>query len=110
MNNYKENLVKEHSELIVRIEALNSYVYSSASDKDDKVEFANKCIQLASMREYEQALRARMENSGVYFNSGVYLEKVATILPAITVDTFGPCDVDQRSKMVDSNSPKAKDE
>ena len=31
----------EHSELVERIKKLHNYIYSNASDKDDKVEFAN---------------------------------------------------------------------
>ena len=59
--------------------ALNDYVYSDKSANDDKVEFANKCIQLACMKKYEECLRARLENAGVHFVNGHYLEDVAKI-------------------------------
>ena len=79
MNNYQKDLVEEHSNLVVRINVLHNNVYSFASDVDNKVEFANKCIQLAAMKKYEEALRARIENTGIMFNNGEYLERVATI-------------------------------
>ena len=79
MNNYQKDLIEEHSNLVVRIKVLHNNVYGSAYDVDNKVEFANKCIQLAAMKKYEEALRARIENTGIMFNNGEYLERVATI-------------------------------
>ena len=79
MNNYQKALIDEHSELVVRIEKLHNYIYSEVSKDDDKFEFANKCIQLAAMTKYEEALRARLENAKVVFESGKYFENVATI-------------------------------
>ena len=89
MNNYQKDLIEEHSNLVVRINVLNNNVYGSASDVDNKVEFANKCIQLAAMKKYEEALRARIENTGIMFNNGEYLERVATITPVICDDNTG---------------------
>lgn len=88
MNNYQKALIEEHSNLVVRTQTLHDYVYSSASDADNKVEFANKCIQLASMKKYEECLRARMENAGIVFEEGNYFEKVASIAPVINVSTM----------------------
>lgn len=79
MRNYLKRMIEEHSELIIRIQKLHDYVYSSASDADNKVDFANKCIQLAAMKKYEEALRARFENAGIVFENGEYFERVATI-------------------------------
>lgn len=79
MVEFVKRMIKEHSELVVRIQKLNNYVYSEASDKDNKPEFANKCIQLAAMKKYEEALRARLENQGVFFENGQYFERVAQI-------------------------------
>ena len=79
MVEFVKRMIKEHSELVVRIQKLNNYVYSEASDKDNKPEFANKCIQLAAMKKYEEALRARLENQGVFFDNGQYFERVAQI-------------------------------
>lgn len=88
MENYQKRMIEEHSELVVRIQKLHDYVYSSASDADNKVEFANKCIQLAAMKKYEEALRARMENADITFENGHYFERVASISPVI--DTAMP--------------------
>lgn len=89
MNNYQKDLVEEHSNLVVRINVLHNNVYSSASDVDNKVEFANKCIQLAAMKKYEEALRARIENAGIVFENGEYFERVAAITPVICNDNTG---------------------
>lgn len=84
MNNYQQSLIEEHSHLVVRTDALNAYIYGgTAMANDDKVEYANKCIQLASMKKYEEALRARLVNSGVVFENGQYFEKVAEINPVV---------------------------
>lgn len=79
MNTYQKELIKEHSELVVKIDKLHNYIYSSLSDKDCKIEFANKCIQLAAMKKYEEALHTRLENANVIYESGDYLERVATV-------------------------------
>lgn len=79
MKDYVKRMCEEHAQLVVRTEKLHNYVYSEASDKDDKVEFANKCIQLVAMKKYEEALRARLENAGITFSEGNYYEKVGKI-------------------------------
>lgn len=79
MEKYQKEMIEEHSELVVRIQKLHNYVYSDKSNADNKVEFANKCIQLASMKKYEEALRARFENAGIVFSNGEYFEHVASI-------------------------------
>lgn len=88
MNSYQKALVEEHSNLVVRTQKLHDYVYSDASNNDNKIEFANKCIQLTSMKKYEEALRARIVNAGIVFEGGQYLEKVAEIKPVITADVI----------------------
>lgn len=77
-----KNLIEEHSQLIVRLRNLNDEVYSSSEISSEcKGEFANKCLQLAGMRQYELALRARLYNLGINFDDAhnTYTEKVATI-------------------------------
>lgn len=76
MKDFVKRMVVEHKELVARIEKLHNYIYSEKSNADDKVEFANKCIQLASMKKYEEALRARLENQGIGFNGTDYVEVV----------------------------------
>lgn len=86
MNNYQKDLIEEHSNLVVRIKVLHNNIYSFASDVDNKVEFANKCIQLAAMTKYEEALRARIENTGITFENDNYFERVASIKP-VAIDS-----------------------
>lgn len=81
MEKYQKRMIEEHSELVIRIQKLHNWVYSDKSNADNKVEFANKCIQLAAMKKYEEALRARFENAGIVFENGEYFERVATITP-----------------------------
>ena len=86
MEKWQKELIKEHGELIIRIQKLHDYIYSDKSNADNKVEFANKCIQLAAMKKYEEALRARFENAGIVFENGEYFERVAAITPVICDD------------------------
>ena len=89
MLDFVQRMVEEHSQLAVRIQSLHEYIYSDKSDKDNKVEFANKCIQLASMKKYEEAIRARLENQGIFFENGQYFDKVAEIKSTFTSETPG---------------------
>lgn len=77
MVEFVKRMINEHAELVIRIQKLHNYIYSEASNKDNKTEFANKCIQLAAMKKYEEALRARLENQGVFFENSQYFERVA---------------------------------
>lgn len=83
MDKYTNELVKEHAQLVVRIDELEKEVYTSdnKSDNFSKVEYANQAIQLASMKKYAECLEARLNNRGVYFDEGQYLERVASIKP-----------------------------
>ena len=87
MIDFVKRMVDEHSQLFIRIQKLHEYIYSDKSDKDNKVEFANKCIQLAAMKKYEEALRARLENQGIFFENGQYFDKVAEINSTFTPAT-----------------------
>lgn len=75
--NFVQRIMIEHSELVERIKQLNDYVYSKASDEDNKIEFANKCIQLNGMKTYEKALRARLENKDIIYENGEYFAHLA---------------------------------
>lgn len=79
MLDFVKRIVVEHAQLVVRTQKLNEYVYSDKSNKDDKVEFANKCLQLSAMKKYEEALRARLENQGIFFENGQYFERIGCI-------------------------------
>ena len=79
MVNSSKYMIDEHSQLIINIHNLHDYIYSDNSNNDDKVEFANKCIQLAAMKKYEEALRARLENQGVFFENNQYFKRIGEI-------------------------------
>lgn len=79
MNSYQKALIEEHSNLVVCTQTLHNYVYSDASNSDNRVEFANKCIQLAAMKKYEEALRARLENANIVFENGNYFENLGSV-------------------------------
>ena len=79
MIDFVKRMVDEHSQLVIRIQKLHEYIYSDKSDKDNKVEFANKCIQLSAMKKYEEALRARLENQGIFFENDQYFKRIGCI-------------------------------
>lgn len=84
MLDFVKKMVDEHSQLFIRIHKLHEYINSNKSNNDNKIEFANKCIQLSAMKKYEEALRARLENQSVFFENGQYFERVAEIKPSST--------------------------
>lgn len=77
MTTYQKELIAEHNDLCHKIQKLHTCVYDSIIfEKDNKVEYANKCIQLSAMKKYEEALRCRMENVGIVCDDGEYYTKV----------------------------------
>lgn len=62
-NNYLGRMRDEYEELSGRIERLHDYIYSNRSVNDDRVEYANKCIQLVAMKKYAEALECRIRNA-----------------------------------------------
>lgn len=86
MENFVKRMVEEHAALVVKIQKLHNYIYSERSDNDDKVEFANKCIQLSAMKKYEEALRARLENQNIIFDNGGYFEQIGAIKEEVNVE------------------------
>lgn len=95
MKEHVERMMKEHSELVVRIAKLNDFLYgndglnihtdikNNQTQEDlfrNMTEYANKCMQLADMKHYATCLECRLNNEGIYFENGEYLEKVATIV------------------------------
>lgn len=86
MENFVKRMVEEHAQLVVRVQKLHNYIYSERSDNDDKVEFANKCIQLSAMKKYEEALRARLENQNIIFDNGSYFEQIGAIKEEVNVE------------------------
>ena len=95
MEKYVKRMVEEHSQLTVRIEKLNNFLYGNGglnvhtdiknnqTQEDlfrNMTEFANKAIQLRSMKTYLLALECRLNNAGVIYEDGAYFEKVAKIV------------------------------
>jgi hypothetical protein len=74
-----KNIIKEHSQLYVRIQKLDNFIYNEDTSHINKADFANLCIQLAAMRQYEKCLIARLNNAGVIFGNGLYHECVAAV-------------------------------
>lgn len=95
MKDYVKRMIDEHSALVVKIEKLNNFLYSNNGlnvhtdinnnqTQDDLFrnmsEYANKCMQLMSMKNYLRALECRMNNEGIYFDNNEYLESVGKIV------------------------------
>lgn len=95
MENYVKRMVEEHSQLVVRINKLDNFLYGNGGlnvhtdiknnqTQDDlfknMTEFANKAIQLRSMKTYLLALECRLNNAGVFYEDGEYFERVAKIV------------------------------
>lgn len=76
---FVKRMIEEHAKLVVRINKLNAWVYGEAYQKVDPVEYANEAIQLAAMKKYEEALRARLQNQGITFENGEYFEHIGSI-------------------------------
>jgi hypothetical protein len=79
MKKYVKEMVEEHSQLYVRLTKLNDDIYNKDTSHINKADFANMCMQLAAMRQYEKCLIARLNNAGVSFTDGAYHECVAVI-------------------------------
>ena len=86
MLDFVKKMVDEHSQLFIRIQKLHEYIYSDKSDNDNKVEFANKCIQLSAMKKYEEALRARLENQGIFYENNQYFERIGNVKSTLDSD------------------------
>lgn len=94
MKDFVKRMIEEHSQLIVRINKLDDFLYGNGGlnihtdiknnqTQDDlfrnMTEFANKAIQLRSMKTYLLALECRLNNNGIFFEDGEYLERIAMI-------------------------------
>ena len=86
MVDFVNRMIEEHSQLVVRTQKLHEYIYSDKSNNDNKVEFANKCIQLSAMKKYEEALRARLENQGIFYENNQYFERIGNVKSTLNSD------------------------
>lgn len=95
MKDYVKRMVEEHSQLVVKINKLHNFLYGNGginvhtkiennqTQEDllsNMIEFANKAIQLRSMKTYLTALECRINNENVFYENGEYFEKVAKIV------------------------------
>ena len=95
MKDFVKRMIEEHSQLIVRINKLDNFLYGNGGlnihtdiknnqTQDDLFrnmsEYANKAIQLRSMKTYLRALECRLNNAGVFYEDNEYFEKVAKIV------------------------------
>lgn len=99
MESFVKRMIEEHSQLVVRINALEQFLYSENSDVVVKPQFGNMCIQLKAMRVYAEALEARLVNQNIVYEDGQYFERVADIKKTIGAFTENSeCDTDKQKK------------
>ena len=96
MNDFVKRLIKEHADLTVKIQKLDMFMYSNDGinihtninnnkTQDDlcknMTEYANKAIQLSSMRTYLKALECRMNNLDIVYDADTnkYYQGVALL-------------------------------
>lgn len=84
MEDYVARMIQEHAQLVTRIEKLHNFIYDEYGRPKDPspvsiVDYGNMCIQLRAMRVYRDALEARLENAGIWYDGHGYSEKVASI-------------------------------
>ena len=86
MEKYVARMIQEHAELVTRIDKLHDFIYNEYGypkplnpSKVSVVDYTNMCIQLKAMRVYCDALGARLENAGIWFDGRDYREKITTI-------------------------------
>lgn len=111
MKTYVKNMVIEHQELCEKINNLHNFVYNEkASEKVNKVDYANMCIQLNAMKTYANALECRINNQGIYIDeTGEYVQKVNLNEEEMEVNINGNvylCNIDLAEPPVRENKPK----
>lgn len=79
MEAYIERMCKEHKELSEKLTKLANYINTKGIVQDSKIEFANKYLQFAAMKIYEEALRNRLAGVGIVYANGQYYEEPAKI-------------------------------
>ena len=85
MKDYLKRMIEEHSQLMIRINKLDNFLYGNnglnvhTDIKNNKTqedifrnmtEFANKAIQLRSMKTYLLALEFGLNNNCIFFEDG----------------------------------------
>lgn len=112
MKDFVKRMIEEHADLQIKIFKLDAFIYSGeAKEVCVPEEYANACIQLKAMRNYEDALRARLLNHGIEENNGKYFEQVGEIVtvsnPTEPTDKTGSPEDDgnKREITVDPTEP-----
>lgn len=72
MKDFLKKLIDEHKQLVVRLEKLDKFIYHEDTSHVSKADFANLCMQLSAMRQYERCLLARLVNNGIAFEDNEY--------------------------------------
>lgn len=94
MEDFVKRIVEEHKQLVVRIEKLNNFIYNEDTSHVSKADFANLCMQLSAMRQYERCLRARLANHGIAFEDNDYYLIIDRIDDPIEEDKGSDNDID----------------
>lgn len=94
MEDFVKRIVDEHKQLVVRIEKLNNFIYNEDTSHVSKADFANLCMQLSAMRQYERCLRARLANHGIAFEDNDYYLIIDRIDDPIEEDKGSDNDID----------------
>lgn len=94
MEDFVKRIVEEHKQLVVRIEKLNNFIYNEDTSHVSKADFANLCMQLSAMRQYERCLRARLANHGITFEDNDYYLIIDRIDDPIEEDKGSDNDID----------------
>lgn len=84
MEDYVARMIQEHAQLVTRIDKLHNFIYDECGYPKQNlavtfVDYANMCIQLKAMKVYRDALGARLENAGIWYDGTTYREEVATV-------------------------------
>lgn len=76
MEKYGKELIKEHKELTIKFAQL----FKNFNTTKDKIEFANRSLQLNAMKNYAKALEARLMNVGIVIDeNGDYYNRVNSV-------------------------------
>lgn len=94
MEDFLKRIIEEHKQLVPRIEKLDSFIYHEDTSHVSKADFANLCMQLSAMRQYERCLRARLVNHGIAFEDNDYYLIIDSIGDPIKEDKGSDNDID----------------
>lgn len=94
MEDFLKRIIEEHKQLVPRIEKLDNFIYHEDTSHVSKADFANLCMQLSAMRQYERCLCARLVNHGIAFEDNDYYLIIDSIGDPIKEDKGSDNDID----------------